>query len=305
MTPAQYEAFTRPHRRLLRQLEPELRFYFEDVGPLSLFAIETRVKSYESATKKFQAQKLVIEQLYDLAGIRIVVGTRHDVTVAKRFFEMKQFVKDASILKEWAPSNRQGYRSTHMVLAWPPHYTRGRGLQLEVQLPTILEHSYNFLSHAWAYKSEVPVDGAWRARFERVAHKLKKLDEELGELASTHAEVSASCDDAPLTPFSYRHVVKTIFDEEVELADAADTVRRLRDFNIQTNGALAAFFRNEAVQQGWAWMRQEAAAGNSFAASMTYSATVFWLLFGVSQSSLDGILETTAKHRDKKEQESG
>jgi hypothetical protein len=49
MTESEYKKSLRPHTRALRQLVTNLDFFLEDIGPINVFSISSRLKEYGSA----------------------------------------------------------------------------------------------------------------------------------------------------------------------------------------------------------------------------------------------------------------
>jgi ppGpp synthetase/RelA/SpoT-type nucleotidyltranferase len=288
LTPNEYLALTRPHRRLLQQLVVDLGFYIEDVGPLAIFSVEHRVKSYESALTKARRMQKPVEQLYDLAGLRIVVGTEPEVAVAKYFFRLKEIVKDLTIRREWVVEHSNGYRATHLVVGFGGHYTRSVfPVEVEIQIPTILEHAFNFLSHSWTYKAARPPGADWQQKFRSVASKLRRIDIDLASLHDGAMSEKRAEDAAKLTPFAYREIAQELFVEDVPLQHAIDFVRQVTDRGVSTNEQLRAFFRREDVAKAWAIFVGMAEAGSSFARSITESRVMFWHSLGLDMSLHD------------------
>lgn len=277
-----YSRLLRPHRRLLRQLQLEFDFFREDVGQLNVFSVETRIKSRESALAKAKRFGVNVEDLYDLAGMRVVVSTRSEVEVVKRFFTMKPFLKTATIEKAEVVSHPTGYRSTHLVLAFSGSAERGsmHAVKVEVQLPTIFEHSFNFISRAWVYKSERSYTHDWRERFAKLSSTLAQVDE---GASSLHEEVIASVTrgsaDAPLSPLSYREVVQQEFAENISIEEAVDSCRHVVDLGCTTIGAFREFLRLEEMRKLWEEFSALAIVKPD-AVTFTERRSLFWLTMG-------------------------
>jgi ppGpp synthetase/RelA/SpoT-type nucleotidyltranferase len=272
----------------LQQLGVDLLFYLEDVGPISVFAVEHRVKTYDSALAKAQKLHLTIEQLYDIAGLRIVVGSEPEVAVAKYFFRLKEHVKDLTIRREWVVEHPDGYRATHMVVTFSGHYTRSVfPVELEIQIPTIIEHAFNFLSHAWTYKAPRAPGSEWQKAFRGIAQELRRVDEKLASLQEGAIVAKRADESAKLTPFAYREIAREMFGEDVPIDDAVDNVRQLTDLGASTNQQLSAFFARPDIAEAWEKFMRLSERGSSFAKSMTESRVLFWQVLGLRMSMLD------------------
>jgi len=130
MDEATYRTILRAPERALQQMLLDFRFFREDVPGFLVFALESRLKTFESATVKSRNRGVRVDELTDLAGARIVVGTSQEVDLVRRFFTRKQESDDLVIESDKPVSRPNGYRSRHLVLKYAPSYTRS-GLDRE------------------------------------------------------------------------------------------------------------------------------------------------------------------------------
>jgi ppGpp synthetase/RelA/SpoT-type nucleotidyltranferase len=216
----EYHQLLRPFERALQQIRLEFDFYLHDIGPLNLFTIETRLKDYRRATEKARRIQISIQKLQDLAGMRIVVATEPEVEVIKQFFKNIADIGKAKLVKDERIDRKNGYRSMHMVLEVGHHFTHLPYLdaQIEIQIPTILQHAFNFVSRAWVYQNEEMFPRTWRDEFASVSSALCTIENTISRLQS--AVVKEDRPEAPLTPFSYARMVKA------ELAVRGKSFRR-------------------------------------------------------------------------------
>jgi len=225
----------RPHTRAIRQLLTDFDFFIEDIGPLNLFQVSSRLKDHQSATKKSRRLDIAIEAIHDLAGIRIIVATENEVEVVASFFRRQEESKDLKIESDTKISREDGYRARHIVAVVQPRYTRSaRSARVEIQLLTVLQHAFNFMSRAWVYKSRNALSQEWQARFTEFAKGLRNQDK-LANLL--HSEVLESAfvlaDEAQLTPMSYQRLVQQVFGEDLSLDAAVDYCRMIVDAGCQ------------------------------------------------------------------------
>lgn len=281
MNSDEYARFTRPHQRILRQLCLELEFFLADVGPVNVFSVESRIKGFASAASKSRRMSMPIEKLQDVAGLRVVVATRPEVEVVKRFFQRRADIsKDIQIVKEVEIARPTGYRSTHLIAKFTGHYSRSaHDGNLEVQIPTIFEHAFNFVSHAWIYKSTTEYDDEWKRRFREMSVKLASIDDEATALH--HDAVDESRIDPNrerLSPMLFCRLVREEFQEDVTMSDAVDYVHYYADMGVETVGQLQQFFRNSEVQGLWReFMETQHPSGKK---SYAGRKTSFWSIFG-------------------------
>lgn len=281
MSPEEYQRLTRAHRRFVRQLLTDMDFFLEDVGPIGVHTIESRIKEFESAREKSHRMGIPIDELQDLAGIRIVVATAPEVKVVQRFFERRAEIgRDLTINKVQAVKNRAGYQSTHFLASFTGSYSRSaRSGNLEVQIPTAFQHAFNFISRAWVYKSTSKQSSEWSTKFRSLSEKLAELDSlaaELHESAFAHGTIPA--DEQPITPLLFQRMAKDAFDEDVTTADAVDYVHWFGDWGILSARDLNGFFSNREIERLWQQFLAKDNEGVPLLHGMSRFA--FWATFG-------------------------
>ncbi|MCK4579848.1 MAG: RelA/SpoT domain-containing protein, partial [Dehalococcoidia bacterium] len=295
MTETEYKEFLRPHTRAVRQILVDLDFFIEDIGPINVFSISSRLKEYRRAIRKSRRLDTPIQDLQDLAGIRIVVATQHEVDVVARFFYREESSKDLEIESDDSLSRESGYRARHIIAVVQPCYTRSmHPARIEVQLVTVLQHAFNFMSRAWVYKSQTQLSEQWHTDFVALSKELRKLDKRAGRL---HAQVISSAstlaDEAILTPMSYQRLVQKVFGEDISLDEAIDSCRFMVDLGCRTNGAVRLFFEDERIEE----LRQRFGESTSGVAKSwggiveEMSKHSFWLIFGTQYEVVVGLLE--------------
>jgi len=167
----QYLRFRRPYERVARQLLLEFEFFAEDSPGINVYSIQHRLKSFESASEKAVRLSMPIADMDDIAGIRIVVSTATEIDVIARFFYRKADSKDPLVKSDKRIDKKDGYRARHLVVEFEGHYTNSvHRTKVEIQLQTMMEHAYNYISRAWIYKSERALSEEWRSEFLRVSN---------------------------------------------------------------------------------------------------------------------------------------
>lgn len=249
MNITEYLKFRKPYERTLRQLLLELDFFFEDVKGINISSVTHRLKDYNSAFQKALKESSDIRNLLDIAGIRIVVATVEEVEIIARFFSRKQDSNDLVIKWDDSIAKDDGYRARHIVVEFKGHYSRSMyPTRVEIQLQTILQHSYNFISRAWAYKNNYPYSTEWHQSFLEVSQELTKLDKKISELQEEFLTISASeSENQPLTPLSFQRIIADIFSETVDLKNAVDLTRMLIDMGCDTNTKLKYFMSSPQI----------------------------------------------------------
>lgn len=296
MNITEYLKFRKPYERALRQLLLELDFFLEEVKGVNVYSVQSRLKTYESALSKSQkSNNLSIFEMQDIAGIRVVVATFEEVEVLARFLSRKADSKDLVIELDQTIARSNGYRARHIVVKFEGHYSRSvYPTRIEIQLQTILQHAYNFISRAWVYKSEHTFSKDWHRNFREVSQILAQLDTKFSELQEEVLTTSAAeGDNDPLTPFSYQRIVSNVFGENVELNDAVDVARMLIDMGCDTNGKLKSFLNNPDILQlrnRFLNLKSEQMKGFCVLVSKM-SLHAFWLTFGTRLNKTKDMLE--------------
>ena len=119
---------------------------------------DSRAKSMESFEKKLKESKN--NELYDLAGIRVVGYVRNDVEKIINIIH-KNFVVDEDKSKDKSSElnpDQFGYRAMHLICTLPdtrtilPEYKKFKDMYFEIQIKTILEHAWAQIEHDKNYK---------------------------------------------------------------------------------------------------------------------------------------------------------
>ena len=177
-----------------------------------IHSITGRVKERQSLLDKvLRDRKYVrLHDVTDVCGLRIITYFAEDVDRVCDALE-PEFVIDRhnSIDKRGVLDTDQfGYLSVHYVASLSPErlklaeYSRFEGLKIEIQVRSILQHSWAEIHHDLGYKSKHAVPQDLRRAFSRVAGLLEIADQEFGrirdELAAHRSGISARIDQAPV-----------------------------------------------------------------------------------------------------------
>lgn len=127
--------------------------------------IQSRIKSYGSIMRKVEKQGIprsldaMEENLYDIAGIRVVCSFREDIyRLADCFLQQD----DITLLerKDYILSPKEnGYRSLHLIVSVPIFLeNEKRPVKAEVQLRTLAMDFWASVEHKLRYKKDLPAD---------------------------------------------------------------------------------------------------------------------------------------------------
>jgi putative GTP pyrophosphokinase len=157
-------------------------------------AVEQRAKEVSSFEEKIHREGKSyddpIRQVTDLAGLRIILYYVDDVdrvcSVLSREFEIDES-KSVDKNKALAP-DQFGYISVHKIIkigesrADLPEWSDIRGLSAEVQVRTVLQHSWAAIDHALRYNRDSDVPAPFRRRLVRLSGLLELADQEFAAL---------------------------------------------------------------------------------------------------------------------------
>ncbi len=297
-----YQQLIEPRRRALEQLRLELDFFLRDVGDITIYNVHHRMKEFESAHRKSSAKGVSIEQLDDLAGLRVIVGTKKEVPIIEYFLKRQEIGKDLKVLEREELDKPDGYRALHLVVELKSHYKRsvypGR---VEVQIQTVFAHAFNFLSRAWRYKQQPVPSSIWHEYFTSLSKNLSIIEGSASQLYDQIAEIRTSENEESLTPHSLQLLTNQEFEENMELEAAVDLCRNYRDMGYKTNGQIRDLYRNKEIDQLYKKALSNR-TNNGFARYLAdMSRSNFWHMFGTriinSPENLQSI-EQTIQRRD-------
>jgi len=156
--------------------------------------IECRVKGRDQLLEKIERKENKYNELYDITdvlGLRIITYFESEVDAISKIIE-KEFKVDIdnTIDKRQVDSDRFGYRSIHYVVELPAKRVRltenkvFKSIRFEIQLRTILQHSWAEIEHDLGYKSEFEIPAVAKRSFYRIAAILETADIEFSNLKS-------------------------------------------------------------------------------------------------------------------------
>ncbi|ATC65521.1 hypothetical protein CMV30_17070 [Nibricoccus aquaticus] len=162
--------------------------------------VEARAKSPESLTEKLQrpgkSYSNPLSDIPDLVGVRVVLYYSDDVAKIGKMLkgEFELIGEELGHQPKGLSADRFGYLSLHCVLRLATRrsklseWSRYKGLHFELQLRTVLQHSWAAVSHALQYKKEGDVPHELRRKLHRLAGLFELADEEFLELRDLAAE---------------------------------------------------------------------------------------------------------------------
>lgn len=188
----QYDERVSMYTSFSNKLENLLKDLLNNAG-ISEHSVNSRVKSKESLRGKLaraDKQYADLSEITDLIGLRVITYLADDVDTFAEFVK-QQFVIDSNNSvdkRELTEPDRFGYVSLHQVVELSssrvdlPEYEAFSGLKAEIQIRSILQHTWAEIEHDLGYKSAVEVPARVRRRFSRLAGLLELADEEFQDI---------------------------------------------------------------------------------------------------------------------------
>lgn len=178
-------------KRLASHYKDEIARLLRQSG-LLVHNVDARVKSAISLAQKLRRKKYKRpqRQMNDVIGVRVISYFRDDVEKVKDAI-MPQFEinKNKSVLaREHRALNPRdvgfGYDSVHIIGRMKSHevarsrFQRLNNPWVEIQIRSILEHSWSEIEHEIVYKPNIPLTSQIRRKFGAIAAALELVDSE-------------------------------------------------------------------------------------------------------------------------------
>lgn len=199
--------------------------------------IEGRAKEIDSFKNKIEIKKGKykdpLKEIMDLCGIRIIVYYQIDIDKIDRLikdnFDVDPLnsIDKSTILK----SNEFGYLSNHYIIrinssrVHLPEWKKFKDLNAEIQLRTVLQHSWAAISHELEYKSKFDIPEILKRKLFRLAGLFELADEEFVQVKQRQVELTQAIEkkvDFENTPV-YNEInldtVKFYFEKNKSLID--------------------------------------------------------------------------------------
>lgn len=159
---------------------------------LNSHQINYRIKDRDSLANKLLRKNnkySSLKDITDIVGLRIVTYFEDDIDKIAEIFKTEFEIDSTnSIDKRELEADRFGYRSLHYVASLNKtrlqltEYKKFKGLKFEVQIRSILQHSWAEIEHDLGYKGEHEIPLSAKRTFYRVAALLEQADIEFVKL---------------------------------------------------------------------------------------------------------------------------
>ena len=162
--------------------------------------IESRIKTIPSMMEKLRRKSYpvsmssAVENLFDIAGIRVVCSYLEDVYTVAQLLTSQDDVKVLSTRDYIREPKANGYRSLHLILEIPVFLQGGRvNVPVEVQLRTIAMDFWASLEHSMRYKADGQVPEEVSRELLETSRDVAALDR---RMQSLHERIRSITDPA-------------------------------------------------------------------------------------------------------------
>lgn len=151
-----------------------------------------RIKDVESLKGKLVRKNYKynsLQEITDILGLRVILYFEDDIYNVEEIIK-REFVVDKgnSMDKRSFDADRFGYRSLHYIVSLNdkrlslPEYSPYKDIRFEIQIRSILQHSWAEIEHDIGYKSVNEVPSNAKRTFYRIAALLEQADIEFVKL---------------------------------------------------------------------------------------------------------------------------
>ncbi|MDV7697634.1 hypothetical protein N6B72_11940 [Chryseobacterium soli] len=187
------------YENLAVNIKQALKTFFGEHN-ISFHSISSRIKEFESYIEKIDRKGYEdpIEQIEDFCGVRIICYYPLDLdkiaTIINDEFEVIESIDKSANME----ADRFGYRSNHYIVRikkdWlkAPNYRGLEHLKAEIQVRTILMHSWADIEHKLAYKKQDDIPKEFRRKLYQLSALLEIADAQFQELKNNKENFKSS-----------------------------------------------------------------------------------------------------------------
>lgn len=193
---------------------------FEDRG-IDLFSLDGRVKDVDSFIEKIERKgyKNPYDEVEDICGVRVVCYYSADLVLIEDILKAEFDILSFSDKKKESGEDKFGYLSMHYVVTlkneWlhSPLYRDFPQLKIEIQVRTILMHTWAAISHKLMYKKESDAPLEINRKLNRLSALIELADEQFDSIRIAKNQYMDEIkdginDDALLNPFNIISIIE-------------------------------------------------------------------------------------------------
>ncbi|VWX36725.1 (p)ppGpp synthetase [Exiguobacterium oxidotolerans] len=191
MTKENWDLFLAPYQIAVDELKVKLkaiRKQFQQRGEHSPIEFVTgRVKPVKSIIQKAERKSIAIssleQEMQDIAGLRIMCQFVDDIIHVLELLRSRGDFKVVEERNYITQKKESGYRSYHIIIAYPVQTIEGEIPTLvEIQIRTLAMNFWATIEHSLNYKYQGNIPEETRERLRRAAEAAFLLDAEMSQL---------------------------------------------------------------------------------------------------------------------------
>lgn len=201
-------------KRSLENIQKALEFFLTEQKILYL-SVTGRIKSIESFIEKVERKKYSnpFEDNEDFCGVRIVVYYLNDIKRVQEIIDTEFDLQESIDKADELAANAFGYRSNHSIVKikneWlvAPNYRGLENIKIEIQVRTILMHTWAEIEHELAYKKKDQIPKELERELSILSAKMEESDKQFQKIKN---EIESYRDDIKLSVESSGEIPKRI-----------------------------------------------------------------------------------------------
>lgn len=187
------------YRRMLDEVKRAISKLVEEKN-IDLFNIEGRVKTFESLESKISKKPHVnsFNDIEDLCGIRVICYYLSDLNLIGEIISDEFVVLSSSDKQKEIEDDRFGYSSRHFIVKLKDEWLstpllRGlEDLKIEIQVRTMLMHSWAAISHKLLYKHEDDAPREVKRNLSKLSALIELADEQFDTIKDMKIEYQST-----------------------------------------------------------------------------------------------------------------
>lgn len=183
-----YDEIKHDNELLSKTLHDLLQKLLSDAD-ISVNAISSRVKESSSLQEKIEKKGekyTCLEDITDIVGSRIITYYSDEVDKIAKIIEKEFIVDDNNTIdkRKSMDPDRFGYMSLHYVCQFStnrtslPEYSRFKDRKFEIQIRSVLQHTWAEIEHDAGYKSQIGIPRDIKRNFSLLSGLLELADDE-------------------------------------------------------------------------------------------------------------------------------
>lgn len=165
---------------------------------IEIFSIEARLKDENSFKEKLQRKSdyKTLSDIEDICGLRVICYYESDLQKLRKLINESFNVLSSSDKKEESEVDKFGYSSSHFIAIFKdnwlqnPIYNNLGDLKFEIQIRTMLMHTWAAISHKTLYKQESDAPRHIRRTFGQLSALIELADEQFSRIKDMKMEYS-------------------------------------------------------------------------------------------------------------------